>query len=62
MKPGLRILITFVLFVVPFITRAQILKPAKWNIKLSETNVKAGGEIELIFDATIDDIWYLYAK
>ena len=62
MKPGLRILITFALLVVPFITRAQILKPAKWNIKLSETNVKAGGEIELIFDATIDDIWYLYAN
>src|SRR5688500_16784937 len=62
MKPGLRILITFVFLVVPLIIKAQILKPAKWNIKLSGTNVKAGCEIELVFDATIDDIWYLYAN
>jgi thiol:disulfide interchange protein len=41
---------------------AQILKPAKWTSAASKTEVKVGDEIELIFRATIDVGWYLYAN
>jgi thiol:disulfide interchange protein len=41
---------------------AQILKPAKWTSAVSKTEVKVGDEIELIFRATIDATWYLYAN
>src|SRR5690349_10680509 len=61
MKPGLRSILAL-LFVLPSITQAQILKPVKWNIQLSNTSPKAGEEIEVIFRATIDDVWYLYAN
>ena len=61
MKPGLLILIVFS-FLTPFLAAAQILTPATWNIRLSETNIKAGDEIDIIFNAAIDDVWYLYAN
>lgn len=60
MKPALPILIA-ILITLPLLAEAQILTPATWNIRLSETNPKAGDEIEIIFNATIDDVWYLYA-
>lgn len=41
---------------------AQILKPATWRWEPSATTVKAGDEIELIFKATIDKNWYMYAN
>jgi thiol:disulfide interchange protein DsbD len=62
MKPGLRILLMLVCGLASFSGQAQILTPAKWNIQLSDTDVKAGDEIEIIFQATIDDVWYLYAN
>lgn len=49
-------------FLLPFFLKAQILTPTTWEIKLSETNVKPGDEIEIVFTATIDDVWYLYAN
>ncbi|WP_027000902.1 protein-disulfide reductase DsbD family protein [Eisenibacter elegans] len=42
--------------------QAQILKPAKWQMSLSTTEVTVGDELELIFTATIDDKWYLYSS
>src|SRR5690606_38652652 len=62
MKLRLRTLTVFVLLISPFLLRAQLLKPAKWNIQLSKTQAKGGDEIEIIFNATIDDNWYLYAN
>lgn len=41
---------------------AQILKPAQWTTEVSNEHAKAGDEIELIFHATIDANWYLYAN
>src|SRR5688572_20164345 len=61
MKPILSKLPLILFFLTPFFLHAQILTPAKWDIELSETNVKAGGEIEIIFRATIDNGWYLFA-
>ena len=46
----------------PFFIQAQILTPATWEIGVSKTNVKVGDEIDLIFKATIDEVWYLYAN
>ncbi len=41
---------------------AQILQPVKWSYDISKRNVKAGEEIELIFNAKIDPDWYLYSS
>lgn len=62
MKLTLRKLPFVFLLLFPVLLNAQILTPAKWQIKLSETNVKAGDEIDIIFQATIDDVWYMYAN
>lgn len=62
MKPILRSLSFFFLFLLPGLLTAQILTPATWDIQLSKTDVKAGDEIDIIFKATIDDVWYLYAN
>lgn len=42
--------------------QAQILEPVKWSLDVSKRNVKAGEEIELIFNAKIDPDWYLYSS
>lgn len=62
MKPILRSLSFLFVFLLPGLLTAQILTPATWDIQLSETKVKAGDEIDIIFKATIDDVWYLYAN
>lgn len=41
---------------------AQILSPTKWVWQASSTSVKVGDEIELIFKATIEKDWYMYAN
>ncbi len=46
----------------PFFVQAQILTPVQWDIQLSEPNLKAGGEVDIIFKAAIDEVWYLYAN
>lgn len=46
----------------PFFLQAQILTPVKWDITLSKSNLKAGDEVDIVFKATIDDVWYLYAN
>src|SRR5688572_32340178 len=62
MKPILRKLLLLFVFLLAFLLRAQIPTPTTWEIKLSETDVKVGDEIEIVFTATIDDVWYLYAN
>ena len=45
-----------------FSASAQILKPAKWTFTASKTNPKVGETIDLNFNATIDDKWYMYSS
>ncbi len=45
-----------------FFSGAQVLKPIKWEVSLSNENPKVGEEIELRFSATIEDKWYLYSS
>lgn len=40
--------------------QAQILEPAHWSWKPSKTSVKVGDEIDIIFDISIDQGWYVY--
>ncbi len=52
----------FVLALLPNLLQAQILEPSKWSYELSNSDAKAGDEVELIFNVTIDDEWYLYSS
>ncbi|MBV6645739.1 MAG: thioredoxin family protein [Cyclobacteriaceae bacterium] len=40
----------------------QILDPIDWSNKMSEEDVSAGSEIDLVFTATIEKDWYLYSS
>jgi thiol:disulfide interchange protein len=40
---------------------AQILKPTKLSVALSQPTAKVGEEVDLIVNARIDDKWHLYA-
>ncbi|MBT1701286.1 thioredoxin family protein [Fulvivirgaceae bacterium PWU4] len=51
-----------ILLLSSFFAHAQVLQPAKWTTAVSKQNVSAGDEIELIFKATIDNNWYMYAN
>lgn len=62
MNPILRKFFGLLFFLCPFLVSGQILTPVTWQVELSETNVKVGQEIDIIFKATIDDVWYLYAN
>ena len=53
---------TILLFLLAISSFAQILNPAKWTWQPSATSVKVGDEIDLIFKATIDKDWYIYAN
>lgn len=41
---------------------AQILQPAKWSTDVTAKDVKAGEQLELIFNVAIDNNWYLYSS
>lgn len=57
-----RFFVAAVLFFAGTSSFAQVLKPAKWTYDVSAHEVKAGGEVTLIFHATIDPTWYLYSS
>lgn len=40
---------------------AQMENPTKWSFYVSDNNPQKGDEIELIFEATIDPVWYVYS-
>ena len=46
----------------PFWSDAQVLTPVKWEVSLSKTSLRAGDEVDLVFKAAIDEVWYLYAN
>ena len=41
---------------------SQVLQPAIWSYAVSQTNVKIGQEVDLIFNVVIDQDWYLYSS
>ncbi len=41
---------------------AQILKPVEWALEAAPAGVAIGGELELVFRASIDKNWYLYSS
>jgi len=45
----------------PMLSFSQIEKPAKWSYQASKQEVKIGEIIELIFTATLNKGWYVYA-
>lgn len=50
------------LLVFPLFLHAQIEKHANWKYKLAKKDIKAGDEVEIIFNASIDKDWYLYSS
>jgi thiol:disulfide interchange protein DsbD len=58
----MRFLVLLFFVSIGFCSVAQILSPAKWTYSVSNPTPKVGEEIELIFHATIDKNWYLYAS
>jgi len=40
----------------------QVLQPAKWNIELSNKEVKVGDHLDVIFKAAIDKTWHVYSN
>ena len=57
-----KIVLLLLLFLGVTSSRAQILHPAQWQHRFSETSVATGDEVDLIFDITIDSLWYLYSS
>ena len=58
----MRNFLALLLLMLPGLSAAQILDPAKWRYETSAQSVKTGDEVELIFKATIDKDWYLYSS
>jgi thiol:disulfide interchange protein DsbD len=42
--------------------KGQILEPAKWSAATSVNEIEIGQELDLIFNAVIDQNWYLYSS
>jgi thiol:disulfide interchange protein len=55
----IRLLPTLAFLAITLTTTAQILEPVKWSFAAERTSVN---EAEIIFTATIDKGWYLYAQ
>src|SRR4051812_26750871 len=47
---------------ISFCSHGQILKPAQWSIEVSNETASVGEEVDLIFKASIDANWYMYAN
>lgn len=49
-------------FALAFSANTQVLNPAKWSTSATTESAKIGDELDLIFEATIDNSWYLYSS
>ncbi len=49
------------LFLTSYTAYSQILTPVTWEIELSKTEAKVGDEVEVVFRASVDNQWYVYA-
>ena len=52
-------LFTFLVFMVPFIAKAQILEPVQWTVETEKLNKN---EYNIVFKAEIEDGWHLYSQ
>ncbi|HBH24756.1 MAG TPA: disulfide bond formation protein DsbD [Cytophagales bacterium] len=50
------------IFLLPFVLPAQILKPISWQNEIEPKSVNVGDTVEIHFNATIDQNWYLYSS
>ena len=41
--------------------KAQLREPAQWNYELSRGSVSAGEEVDLLFNVSLEDTWYVYS-
>ncbi len=57
-----RALLPLFFVLISFAAFTQVLKPAKWNVEVSKQSVAIGEELELVFHASIDANWYMYAN
>ncbi|WP_109833026.1 protein-disulfide reductase DsbD family protein [Reichenbachiella versicolor] len=55
------IAIALIIFLSP-ICWGQVLHPADWTFSVSKVNPTVGEEVELVFDAVIEEGWYLYSS
>ncbi|MTI22706.1 DUF255 domain-containing protein [Fulvivirga sp. RKSG066] len=60
MKLLLKVLLP--LFIISQVATAQILEPSEWKEYPEKTDVKIGEEIDIVFEADIDEEWYLYSS
>ena len=58
MKKFLRLL-TFLVMLVPFVAKAQILEPVQWTVETEKLNKN---EYNIVFKAEIEDGWHLYSQ
>lgn len=52
-------LVTFLVLLVPFVAKAQILEPVQWTVETEKLN---NDEYNIVFKATIEDGWHLYSQ
>lgn len=52
-------LFTFLVLMVPFIAKAQILEPVQWTVETEKLNKN---EYNIVFKAEIEDGWHLYSQ
>ncbi len=57
-----KIVIVLLGFLIGATSYAQVLKPISWKSVKSIDQPKVGEEVDLIFNATIDETWYLYSS
>lgn len=43
-------------------TFSQVLKPAKWSYAITPENATVGDVVEVIFDVSLEDGWYIYSN
>ena len=58
-KPSL---LFFFLFLLSLTSFGQVVSPPKWNIQLANTDLKVGGEAEIVLKASIPRNWYIYSN
>lgn len=54
--------ILFLWLLVCYNAYPQVLTPADWQYKFSETEVTIGDTVDLVFNVALDESWYLYAN
>jgi len=55
---------SFILLMLVFcagLSSAQVLTPTHWQVSSTKMEAKAGGAVDIVFSATIDEGWYIYS-